>query len=595
MDPATPGRFVVPLAALTILLSRFAAQSLSPAAEPAVQATVNLAITLAVVLLGLAGPGWRSNLRLSASPLMLGVGLYAAAAVFGGVVALARGNESHLLAGQLLAMGLLPLAALGGWMLGSAAGVRRFATAVSAMSCAACLAAFTFGFVRLASGQDPKRFSFPNGMAPTGMAMLASLLALALGATSNGWKRRLAFTAAGIVAAYSIASTVRSLWLAGAFAVLAFAPLAWGAPAVLGRRVLRAVGELLAFAAAVMVLATLWWGHTRPDILGRMADRRPTAGRSAAQTEAGPDAVHPSEATSETGVRVVRTPEVPAGTYRLRGEVLFGGPGRAQVCVGPAGAIAELEPIVADVILATEAGARSFSEVVVSKAPAASLDVRLRDMRGVSEGIKATSLERLGPVWLGSLISVLNSAIHRPVDPDETPGAGAFAGDASIREFLRSSWTARLLGHGLGARFDFTAAGYDRQGQVVRFENPNYIHNFYVFLLFKLGIVGLVLVGAALLLWTLVPAKAALRFPAGDPRRIFLAASAAAWFGYSVWSLAAPEILDFRLAPLWGFLLATTSLPAAGAAELSTRPGSACERQQASSGAGRQPRTSERQ
>ena len=175
MEPAAPARNVVPLAALAIFLSRFVTPGIAPYAEPAVQAAFNLAIVLGVVVLGLVGSRWLTHLRASSPLLLLGVALYASAAALGGVVALARHNETNLVAGQFLSMGLLALAALGGWMNGGAAALKRFAAAISAMACVNCLAAMAFGAARLAHGQDPLRFSFPNGSAPTATALAAIL------------------------------------------------------------------------------------------------------------------------------------------------------------------------------------------------------------------------------------------------------------------------------------------------------------------------------------------------------------------------------------------------------------------------------------
>ena len=56
-----------------------------------------------------------------------------------------------------------------------------------------------------------------------------------------------------------------------------------------------------------------------------------------------------------------------------------------------------------------------------------------------------------------------------------------------------------------------------------------------------------------------------------------LAACTAVWVGYSVWAAAAPEILDFRLAPLWGFLLALTPLPVVRPARAPGQPESVLE------------------
>ena len=106
----------------------------------------------------------------------------------------------------------------------------------------------------------------------------------------------------------------------------------------------------------------------------------------------------------------------------------------------------------------------------------------------------------------------------------------------------------KLFGAGLGARYTRKL----RDGQ-----DAHYIHNFYAFLLYKTGIVGTVLVLAAMSLWIGFTFVAARR--SRDPwRRAFLWAVFSAWIGYAVWSLACPEILNFRMAPLWGFVIAVT-------------------------------------
>jgi hypothetical protein len=127
---------------------------------------------------------------------------------------------------------------------------------------------------------------------------------------------------------------------------------------------------------------------------------------------------------------------------------------------------------------------------------------------------------------------------------------------AAIR---RAPWTRRLLGHGLGATFEAAVPGSGGR--------QNYLHNFYVFLAFKLGIVGGALVAGALALWMGSLVAWSRRAPAGAARR-FLAASTGAWAGLLVLAVSSPEILNFRVAPVLGWLLAAS----AGARAASRRP-----------------------
>ncbi len=559
MKPTAAAGTVVPIAVLAIFLTRAVTLGMNTHAEPVVQSASNLVVTLAVIVLGLAGPGWRRNLRLASPPLKAGAVLYAVAAMLGGAVALPRHNESRLLAGQLLSMGLLPLAALGGWMSRAASAARRFAGTVAAASCAFCLAALAFGFARLAAGHDPRRFSFPGGGLPTATVIAAMVFGVALGVTATGRARRIWLALAGVVAAFALASSVRSLWVACALALAAFAALAWGAGAPRLRRVLRTAAAVVAIAGCGAILAALWWGRSRPNL------------------------VAPNERGART-TGTVTAPDVPRGGYRLRGEVVFKAAGRGRSEVLPAGRMPSAGPMTEFTVLGAGPGAARFSEEVVNGGGTTSFEIRLQDAQGVADALGSVALERLGPAWVGAIAFAVDRSVRRPVDPAAAAAGEAFSGDASLafrfREskaaldgFSRSSWPTRLFGHGLGARLELSALGYNGRGDVVKFENPNYIHNFYLFLLFKLGIVGLAAVVTALLLWIVVPALAALRFPRGHPSRVLLAAVAAVWFGYAIWSLAAPEILDFRVAPLWGFLLAATPLgPDEGGAQTGDAP-----------------------
>jgi O-antigen ligase len=180
------------------------------------------------------------------------------------------------------------------------------------------------------------------------------------------------------------------------------------------------------------------------------------------------------------------------------------------------------------------------------------------------------AVEAIAAGQLAEVVGGLAGMLHRPPDPGSGPTPGVAASDASIAFRFREtravvaaikqvSWPWWLVGQGLGATFAFDTVGYDNRGNVVRYERPNYIHNFYLFLLFKLGVLGALAVLTALAMWTWTAAKGARAQPADTADRWFLAAAAAAWVTYIVWSVAAPEILDFRLAPVWGLLVALTA------------------------------------
>ena len=156
-------------------------------------------------------------------------------------------------------------------------------------------------------------------------------------------------------------------------------------------------------------------------------------------------------------------------------------------------------------------------------------------------------------IRLGSMVDLFRDG--RDVGPSV---AFRLRESARLVELLADS-TGRelLLGRGLGATYPLHAYGYDAFGNQVFYERPSYIHNYYLFLLFKLGLVGTLMVLAALFAWWLWSFRAAVgRSPVGD--RSLCAALSAAVLAYAVWCGVAPECVDFRVAPIWGLILATS-------------------------------------
>lgn len=129
---------------------------------------------------------------------------------------------------------------------------------------------------------------------------------------------------------------------------------------------------------------------------------------------------------------------------------------------------------------------------------------------------------------------------------------------AVCAEWSRASPFRAVMGQGLGARFPFRNPTRDEHGRKAVAQEANYIHNFYLFLLFKLGVAGVIALAALLLIvaWT---AWAAWKERGRPERAWFLAAAAATWAAYLLWSFTSPEILDFRLAPLWGAVVAASA------------------------------------
>jgi len=126
-----------------------------------------------------------------------------------------------------------------------------------------------------------------------------------------------------------------------------------------------------------------------------------------------------------------------------------------------------------------------------------------------------------------------------------------------LETFRCAPLPAELFGHGLGFTFTSKNLGYDEADGLAPGHPTNYIHNYYVFLLVKLGLFGGLAIVLALTLWTAWSLRAALAC-SHEPAKTFLLAATAAWVAGLVWSLACPELVDFRMAPLWGYLLAAS-------------------------------------
>lgn len=130
----------------------------------------------------------------------------------------------------------------------------------------------------------------------------------------------------------------------------------------------------------------------------------------------------------------------------------------------------------------------------------------------------------------------------------------------AVMERWRTASLARvLLGHGLGATYGFSNPSYDDRGERVFLPTASYIHNFYLFLAFKLGVAGLVaLAGLAGLVF--VTSAQAFQHARSPDRRWVAAATAAVFGAYLVWGVTSPEIIDFRVAPLLGAMFAASQV-----------------------------------
>ena len=535
------------------------------------QATASLLVVLAVLVLGMSRAGWLRQLTALPSALLLGVGAWALAAAISLVSALARGNEPMLIAGQLLALGLLPLGAV------AAATLRtdKAATAFAAGFVGATLLACTVHLGGLVNSvlhrQTVLRLYLPNDVAPVHVVMLSVLITLAW-ALSGAVPLRFALPAVALIAFYIFGAGVRSLWLVAPAAVAVFVVVSGALRRLLRPRVLLGTVGLLGAALVVFFGVNAWITTDRPTILpgalfGPPLWRIPQDPAAAVSVGADGDGRKVLRWTrGSLGERPIPLtgafPVEPDTAYLLAVELQGEGFRGGRVFVVWANEKGDAPEELGYILQNSEPGRGRQKLVQVGISPAgartAYVAVALRDGATSSWTMYDLRFRRLGSPMLavlyaqamfmgqriGSLAGFADPTGQNLEGISERFGETRFL----LQQVRDAGLVQKLFGAGLGARY----ARKLRDGQ-----DAHYIHNFYAFLLYKAGIVGTVLVLAAMSLWIGFTFFAARR--AKDPwRRAFLWAAFSGWIGYAVWSMACPEILDFRMAPLWGFLIAVT-------------------------------------
>ena len=536
-----------------------------------VQAGAILAVVLAVLVSATLRTGWIERLAEQPRVLSLGVAAWALAAAIALGSALARGNAPVLIAGQLLGLGLLPL----GWVAAAALrtdkAVTAFAAGFAGATSLACLIHLGSLASSLAHRQTVLRLYLANDVAPVHVVMLAVLLTLA-GAVSGALRLRYALPAVALIGFYIFGSGVRSLWLVVPAAVGVFA-LASGALRLLLRpRILLGAAVLAVGALAFVFGLNAWITTDRPTILpGKLFEAPlwtlpddPVAAVSVGTAENGQRVLRWQRGSfGERPVRLTASfPVEPDTAYLLAVELAGEGSRGGRVFEVWADASGDAPEELCNMLQNAEPGRGRQKLVRVGISPlgarTAYVAVALRDGAMSSWTMYDLRFRRLGSPTLAVLYAQATFMGQRIgslagfADPTGQNLEGISERFGETRFLLQQVQDAglgqKLLGAGLGARYPMKL----RDGQ-----DAHYIHNFYAFLLYKTGIVGTVLVLAALSLWIGFTFVAARR--ARDPwRRAFLWAVFSAWIGYAVWSLACPEILNFRMAPLWGFVIAVT-------------------------------------
>lgn len=536
-----------------------------------VQAALILVLVLTIVALGLGGP--RSGLCGRLDLWMVGGGVaYGMAAIVGGVVGLLMENELQLVAGQLLSMGLLPLGMVASLSLGrDGRWPRRLAEGIVGASGFAVAIHWILVALWLIRGEDVDRLRVAGGNSAVGVCLVALLLGTSLlPAGSRRTVRRAVPVVLCLILVFILAAAVRGLWLVTPFALALYLALEPRRSEFVRLGVLGTAGvfaTLLALGAGVF---SLWLHGDRPNLLAERAHQEPPpiAVRRLEVRGDVQEALQWQAGEPPCIVPVTRTfPLRNGGAYRLSGRLYGRGSGSGFVRVqlrDNRGRVQQRMQLVASagdrkrklaIIADVEPPISSAWVTVGCEAGDGSATWHLEDLR----------FERLGPsaaahvIELGESIWVRMSSLvclaQEGVEPSSVSVRLRLREVQRLSELFDSApaWT-KLFGHGLGARYEIETFGRDAKGQRVPVSSVNYIHNFYAFLLFKTGLFGAALVGTALVVW--VARTWILARSSGHPwRRSLAAAATAALLAYAVWSLTSPEILDFRIAPVWGLLL----------------------------------------
>ena len=563
-----PFRTVTWLYVLPAVLVPYVTLSLPFRRAMVVQATVLLVLTLGALGFGLARGGAR-GVRHAPRWLLSGILLYLGAALLGGVVGLLAGNSPRLLVGQLLSMGLLPLGALAGLTIEPRRAWRAFAVAYPAAVAVAILVHLAGWGLAVQRGEEIRRFILPNSVSLSGSVLLALLLALPWAATAGRW-RLTAWTVLLLLVVGVIGSGTRGLW--------GTAALSWPLALLLGvgRGLRRAQIVAFTLLLAAAGAASLWGFHAwfereRPDLLPAREVRARFEVRQTGLPGGRPrgERVLAWGGPSPRRVRVGPFPVPGPGVYRLAARFGGGSEGQALVLVrwhDPRGQ--RLGSL--GVTLEPADGWRTGS--AVGSAPegttAAILELRSHTDASGTWFLRRARLERLAPPWAAPALSAASYLEGRVRSVVGLLDAEGWTEDLSIdtrvaenRVLLRRFGPApawrKLLGHGLGATFE-VGPGTPSHAALDVTGRQNYVHNFYLFLLFKLGVFGAAAALAAIALWITGTVRCALG-RAGVTSRSFLAAAASAWVGFSILAVSSPEILNFRMAPLLGWVLAATA------------------------------------
>lgn len=470
-----------------------------------------------------------------------GLALYGAAAVWGLAVGMAAGNPLRYVASQTAAMLLLPLAAVA--LSGAGEAGRRALVGGVGVAIPAAITVHALSIAVPALGWadplEPFRLLLRNDASLAGAAPLLLLVLLAWWLEARQPWGAVALAGAALLV---LGVMSRGGWVVAGGGTAAVALL-------MARRKCRVVAVLTAGVAAVLLAWLAATAHvTRRDrvLLPRHGELSPQWVSAAGVGETWTPLVERLE-TRGAGLDIAGTCEGPDGSQALVVLHSSGDPEGERLAL---------------VTLAGRGRPMPFASLVPLRGEpqllAISLFVDEGQGRWIVRGLRVTEVASRTHL----LLRQFNRRLADLVKGLQAPLAERNL-DYRARELqaVWAQWRAAplhrwILGHGLGATFAFANSSWDDQGRRTTVPIASYIHNFYIFLAFKLGLVGgpLALAGLlAVLAWAL---REGVRRAGGERGRWAVTALGVGLVAYLVWSVVSPEIYDFRVAPLWGVLIA---------------------------------------
>ncbi len=551
-----------------LALVPFASLPFPPTLRLPAQAVMILALLAAQL------PWLREPARPLPSLLRFGLAAWTLAAAWGTLVGLLSGNPLRYVTGQSLSMLMMPLAALIFWLRSgfSTRTLLRGLAAAVVLALAMHLLLPVFGLESSGSGPvASNRLPVAPGVSFIGSALLVGLLCVG-GLRGSGGGRLLVAAGAVAAGALVIGGFSRGQWLAGIVGLATLVITTLGARRRVWYFAAGGVGLVVVLAALYARLAT------DPIPLASDAQTWSVGGGGSAQNQ---ELAH-LEWDDAAGARVSARVHGPAGeTLRLWTEAApaetspdDGGSRRTSTAVrrvetSPGDLDGNDSATPVQTIVAVPSHSRELRVGVwVSGGLWTIEDLRVQSIgSGLATWIRGwtsrpTSVAGQEPTFLVTARRRVQQLIWAFADPTSDVTVSQRAGEsaAAFSAWRQENWPRRLIGAGLGATIDHAIPTVDAKGERVVVEQPSYLHNYYLFLLYKLGLFGILPFAAQI-------AFAVQALLLGRRHGWLGHAAFAAWLAYALWSLSSPEILDFRRAVLWGLLIA-----ACGRAEISSRP-----------------------